>query len=186
MDGILPRFASVRQAMAAVAATGLLCAALRCGDDVATLGVVIVGCTIGVAWLRHRDVASHRGDDGLATGWKRKVLETCRAIGVAALLVGLSDLAFLVGFFSSANASSVSVRAFVIVGRCHVGDPATIRWSTTMGLGLAFLVEDSLKRFIWRPVDAAGRPARAYLALWPVVVTSALGCKRVSGAFTSR
>jgi len=49
MFGIRPHVASVRQAMAAVAATGLLCAALRCGDDVATPRVVILGCTIVVA-----------------------------------------------------------------------------------------------------------------------------------------
>lgn len=117
--GIRPHVASVRQAMAAVAETGLLCADLRRGDVAATPRVVILGCTIVVAGL----------------------------------LIGLSCLAFLVGVFASANASSVSVRAFV---------------------------------WVWRPGIAIGRPALAYLAPRPVVVTLALGCKLVSGNCMSR
>ncbi|WP_165247049.1 hypothetical protein [Paludisphaera soli] len=164
-----------------LAAAALLFAALRSGDDVTTVWAVIGGCTGLVALLRYRDVLAWRASRGLETGRGRKFREALAAVGVASLVVGLSDLAFLVGFFGTVSPFGISWRAFVgpSGGRCYVGEPADVGWQATKGLILATLVAGSLRRATWLPGATDWRRRGSYLKLWPVVVASAIGLIRL-------
>ncbi|WP_165075919.1 hypothetical protein [Paludisphaera rhizosphaerae] len=169
-----PRYWSVLSAMIATAAAALLCAAIRGGDGRGTVGAVIVGCTLLLALALYRDAASRKGLEDPAS-WRRKALDALFSLGGATLIVGLSDLAFVVGFLAWSGSRSFEFRSLVVTGRCWVGpEPPTLEACTAAGLVLGLAVARSL-RLVLSSLVMTGRPRRGdYLRLWPVALTLAL------------
>ncbi|AMV35872.1 hypothetical protein [Planctomyces sp. SH-PL62] len=141
---------SIRGMLLALAVTALLFAALRSGDEVRMVWEVIGGCLGIVAYLRYRDLLAWRASQGLETGRGRKAREAFKAVGVAVLVVGLADFAFLVGFIVSDG-----IRGPIVL-------------PVAMGLILAMLVARSMRSHFWLPGATRWRRLRIYLKLWPV------------------
>lgn len=169
-----PRYWSVLSAMIATATAALFCAAIRGGDGRGTVGTVLVGCTLLLALVLYRDAASRRGMQDSASR-RRKALDALFSLGGATLIVGLSDLAFVVGFLAWSGSRSFEFRSLVVTGRCWVGpEPPSLEACTVAGLALGLAVARSL-RVIFSSIATTGRPRRGdYLRLWPVAMTLAL------------
>lgn len=166
---------SIRGMLLALAVTALLFAALRSGDEVRMVWEVIGGCLGIVAYLRYRDLLAWRASQGLETGRGWKAWEAIKAVGVAVLVVGLADLAFLVGFFCPSGNVPYSLRAFAPAGRCWIGPMRSLKWSVTVGLILAMLVAGSMRSLFWPPGATDWRRPRTYLLkLWPVALMLAM------------
>ena len=166
---------SIASAMIVTAAAALLAAAMRGGNGRGTVGAVVVGCTLLLALVLYRDTASRRTLQDPAAAWRRKVVDALGSLGSAALIVGLSDLAFLVGFLAWAGSKDFDFRRLVRTGRCWIGpEPPSVEACMAAGLVLGLPVTRSLRSVLpilgttgwWRLAD--------YSRLWPVALTLAL------------
>ena len=84
-------------ACAAVAIATVLALANETGNPLLGM-VIVVACVTGVAWLKAADaVRRHRADGNSVTGWQLSTIVLTSA-AVATLIVGLADLAFVLGY----------------------------------------------------------------------------------------
>jgi len=127
-------------------------AAFARGTGDPLLGFVIVaGCTAGVAWLRATEVIKkHRSDRKPVTA-RRRLVAILTSCGVAALIVGLADLAFILayGFF----AGGPQFFLFSDDPRSQVFLPEGLVAGSVAGLAVGYLS----RRAFWRPVGVPGR-----------------------------
>lgn len=151
-----PRFGfSLRRALIAVAIAASLCGVLRNGSG-ATAWALVVVCTTAIAAMWYRDALSVRRERDLTTGRIRRLGLSLTAVVLAALIVGLSNFAFLIAFDGvrdswegrSANRPTRPVAPEVIIA------------ASAHGLLIALLTAFALRRAVWpRPGRVARREA---------------------------
>ncbi|APW61551.1 hypothetical protein [Paludisphaera borealis] len=129
--------------MAAVAVAAVLCAVARKeGSPIA--GAVIVGtCVLVLAYKRFSEALALRRSEGLTTSRPRKVWAALNAVCVAVMVIGLSDLAFLVGYSGYMALSSRSSHW------SPYDDEAWIAMGAAAGTTLAVRVAVALRRRFW-------------------------------------
>jgi hypothetical protein len=127
--------------MAAVAVAAVACAAGREHGGLAAGAVVVFACVIALASRRYADLMGLRKAQGLATHRALKARIALNAMVVAVLVIGLSDLAFLAGYFGY-------MRLFPPISShwTQYDDPRWMAMSAAAGTALAVRVAVGLRR----------------------------------------
>ncbi len=164
-----PRFGfSLREALIAVAVAALLCGVLRNGSG-ATAWALVVVCTTGIAAMWYRDALTDRRERGFETSRVRRLGLTLTALASTTLIVGLSNIAFLVAFRISADFLSERRGG----GPPYFQDePDALIKGSAFALIFGLLTAFALRRAVW---PRAGRVARREVPLQLFGPLAALG-----------
>jgi hypothetical protein len=153
--------------MVAVAVVAVICAAARI-DSAPRAAVAIVGsCFVVLASKHYSETVALRRASGLTTNRPKKAGLLLVSASIAAAIVGLSDVAFLAGYYGYLKIASEAVVRSHWTPYKDSGHMAT---GGIIGLILALRVASSLRQTIWLQERDATRSPRRFLKLWPVVV----------------
>ncbi len=130
--------------MAVVAIAAVACAVGREHGGLAAGAALVCACIIALASIRYADFMGLREVQGLATSRTRKALIALNAMVVAVLVIGLSDLAFLAGYFGY-------MKLFPRISSrwTQYDDPSWMAMSAAAGTALAVRVAIALRRRLW-------------------------------------
>jgi hypothetical protein len=139
---------------------------------VAMIGTITT-CIAYLAFNRYSEAVSLRQTSGLRTGPAQKAGVLLSSVTLALVVVGLSDLAFLIGYYGFLYA------AYGIVVMSHwspYGDPDYIATGGVIGSALALWVALCLRRTVYaHNRHELWRTGRWLKPLWPVLLVIVLG-----------
>jgi hypothetical protein len=136
-------------------------------------GLAIIGSCAGyLAYQRYSESVTQREAGGLTTGPARKAWLLLVSGAVAAIIIGLSDLAFLAGYYGFLR---MAFEVIVVSHWSPYGDPEYMCMGGVLGVTLALLVASSLRRTIWSREWVGSKQIRRWLELWPVVIAGLVG-----------
>jgi hypothetical protein len=157
----------IRGIMAAVAVSALLFWVYRVvppGDGVVSAGVppgvgveLILGSTLVLACKRYSDALAQPVNAKMVTTRSQKIRLLMTSLTIAATLIGLSDFAFLVGYY----AYSECLDGFFHTYTTNTHGPERQGYLIAMfcGLIMAMTVAYALRRLIWPIVEKPPAPA---------------------------
>jgi hypothetical protein len=158
--------------MVGVAVVAVVLAAARI-DSAPGAGIAIIAACISYLACRYDSVAvARRRELGLTTGPLRRAALFLSSASVAFAIIGLSDLAFLVGYYGYLKVADE------IVITSHMSPSSTEGYmaiGAVIGVVLALCVASSLRRTVSPPEGGTTMPARGWLALWTVGLVIVLG-----------
>jgi hypothetical protein len=155
--------------MVAVAIVAVSLAAAR-AESAPIAGITIVGsCVCYLAYKRYSEVVALRVARGLMTNGPQKVTLLLSSVIVAAVIIGLSDVAFLAGYYGYLRVADKTVR---MSHWTPYHDPGYMSTGVIIGVILALCVASSLRHTIWPLERAESRHPRRWIKLWPVVVAA--------------
>src|SRR4051794_28256405 len=89
----------VRKLMVAVVIVALTLAATHVESALSAVIIIVVGCISCLAYKRYSEVLLLRRVSGLTTSRSQKAGMLLASVTIAAVVIGLSDLAFLTGYY---------------------------------------------------------------------------------------
>jgi hypothetical protein len=158
--------------MVAVAIVAVTLAAVRV-ESAPSAAIAIFGfCVSYLAYTRYAEAVSLRRTSGLPTSPVQKARMLFASVIIAMVIIGLSDIAFLIGYYGFLRI------AFEMVVRSHWTPYDDIDYMATggiIGLILALCVASSLRRTLCSHQRTESRQPRRWLKLWPVGLVILLG-----------
>jgi hypothetical protein len=144
--------------MAAIGVSALFFAALRV-EAAPAVGIPIVGacvCYLAYRWLTA--AMARREAVGSATGRLQKARLVAMSAVVAMAIIGLADVAFLVGYFGYME----FMRApFIVARRVPYSEPRHVMMASVFGVTLALCVASMLRWMIWPATPDGGMSERS-------------------------
>jgi hypothetical protein len=158
--------------MVAVAIVAVTLAAAR-AESAPSAAIAIVGACISyLAYKRYAEAVSLRRASSLTTSASQKVRMLFVSATIAAVVIGLSDIAFLTGYYGYLKI------AYEIVVTDHwtpYDDPGYMATGGIIGVILALCVASSLRRTVCSPQRTEPEQPRRWLKLWPVGLVLLIG-----------
>jgi hypothetical protein len=167
--------------MVAVAILALLLAAVRVECAPGSGIAIVVSCIGYLAYKRYSEAVATRLAGGATISRSRKAGLVLSSITLAATIIGLSDFAFLAGYYGFLK---VAYEAVVMSHWTPYDDPNYIGIGVVIGVPLALCVASSLRHLVWSP--EATRTAFRWLKLWPVALTVCVGSLLVAEKLRER
>jgi hypothetical protein len=146
--------------MAVVAVAAVACAVGREHGGLGAGTVIVFACVIALASKRYAHLMSSREARGLATSRARKALLVMNAVAVAVMVIGLSDLAFLAGYFGY-----MKLFSRISSHWSQYEDRTWMAMSAAAGTALAVRVAVALRRRLWPLQSIASKRATWRLEL---------------------
>jgi hypothetical protein len=167
---------TVASLMVAVAIAAVDLAAPVDVAHVAMIGT-IAACIAYLAYNRYSEAVSRNRTRGVRMGSAQKAGVLLSSITLAMVVVGLSDLAFLIGYYGFLNGANATVRM------SHWSpyiDPAYIATGGVFGSALALWVAWCLRRAVYEHDRTEPWRTRRWLKLlWPVLLVIVVGAVSV-------
>jgi|GEM_PF-3232584 len=159
--------------MAAVAIAAVTLAAART-ENAPSAGIAIVlACISSLAYKKYSEAISLRQASGLTTSPLQKSGTLLTSGIVAAVVIGLSDIAFLTGYYGYLRGADK------IIVASHMTPSVTPRFmviGSIIGITLALCVASTLRRAVYMNDRPKSRHPRQWLKLWwPVGLTIVIG-----------
>jgi hypothetical protein len=147
--------------MAAIGVAALCCAAVRVESGPAISTCIVAACVWYLTYRRFAQAMAHREAEGLTTSRSQKARILARCAIFALVVIGLSDAAFLAGYFGYMIYIDNTVRMTDIVEFPHE-ELEHIAKGTVCGIILALCAAGFLKWILWPlirpPASAAPLP----------------------------
>ena len=155
--------------MAAVAIVAVSLAAAR-AESAPAAGIAIIGaCASYLGYKTYSGGVTKRQASGLTTSRFQKAGLILGSTTFAASVIGISDLAFLSGYYGYLELVEASV---IMTHWTPYNDPGHMTTGVVIGVALALCVASSLRRTFG---GAEPRYPRRWLNLWPVGVVNFIG-----------
>jgi hypothetical protein len=155
--------------MAAVAIVAVCFAAARNASAPNAVIAMIGSCVACLAYKRYSEAVALRQARGVATSRTRKAGLLLASAAMAAVVIGLSDIAFLAGYYGYMEIAVGGVVSEPLVAVQRSEYTAT---GAVFGMILALCVASSLRYTVWPLERAAPGSPRRWYKLWPVVVAA--------------
>jgi hypothetical protein len=158
--------------MVAVAILAVCLAATR-AESAPGAAIAIIGtCVSYLAYKRYSDAMSLRLARGLTTSRSQKAGLLLASATIASAVIGLSDIAFLIGYYGYLKlAHETVVRSHWTPDR----DPSYMATGMIIGVILALGVASSLRRTVCSQKRTESGHPRRWLKLWPVGLVILIG-----------
>ncbi len=167
--------------MAAVAVVGVCLAAAHPQSAPSAAIAIVGGCVTALACRRYDQAVNLREARGSMPGrWHRVALALASA-GLAVLIIGSSDLAFLAGYFGFMR---LAYHTVVMSHWSPYDDPGFMGLATVIGLFLTLPVASSLRAALWPPGGPSVTGRR--LTRWPFALAACVGCLLIADEMRER
>lgn len=151
--------------MGTVAVGAVSLAAIRV-DSAPVAGMAIIGsCVVLLASRRYSEVAALRDATGSRPGPWTRGRQLLGAATIASIVIGISDLAFLVGYHGFLKVADETNR---MNHWTPYYDPIYMATGALIGTGLAVWVGSCLRQFFWTGPTSP----RRWRVLWPVALVA--------------
>jgi hypothetical protein len=158
--------------MVAVAIVAVSLAAART-ESAPSAGIAIVGgCTSYLAYNRYTEAVSLRRATGLTTSPLQRAGMFFASVTIAAVVIGLSDIAFLTGYYGYLK---IAVQIVVTSHWTPYHDPGHMATGGIIGVIVALWVASSLRRTVCSHQRTESGQLRRWLKLWPVGLVMLIG-----------
>jgi hypothetical protein len=138
-------------------------------DSVRTAAFAIIGSSVFLlAHKNYSEAVVVRRANGWSTSRSKKAGLILASTTIAVGVIGLSDIAFLVGYYDYLHVADQRIR---MSHYSPSSDPDHLLLGGAIGTILAFCVGSSLRRILWPDRRAVPGCLRRCLTLWPVLVT---------------
>ena len=135
--------------------------------------IAIVGACISyLAYQRYSEAVSLRQTSGLTTSPSQKVGLFLGSVTMAGVVIGLSDIAFLTGYYGYLK---VAYETVVMSHWTPYDDPGYMATGGIIGVILALCVASSLRRTVCSHKRTDSEHPRHWLKLWPVGLVMLMG-----------
>lgn len=143
----------IRGIMAAVAVSALVLGVYR-ADVAPTVSVsLIVGSTLVLAYKRYSDGVAERGKGKQVTTRSQRIALLLTSLIVAVTIIGLSDAAFLAGYFGYSVLMAEAGFGYRNVLLRHQYEVSQLLIGAMFGLIMALTVAYALRLLIWPIVE---------------------------------
>lgn len=169
--------------MVAVAIVAVSLAAARAESAPSAAIAIVGGCISYLAYKRYTEAVSLRRASGLTTSPSRKMGMFLASVTVAAVVIGLSDIGFLTGYYGFMKI------AYNIVVMSHwtpYDDAGFMATGGMIGVVLALCVASSLRRTVCSHQRTEPGQPRRWLKLWPVGLVMLIGASLVAEEMRER
>lgn len=156
--------------MAAVAIAAVCAAATR-PESAPSAAVVIIGaCVLVLAHHMYSEALAQRLAGGATIGPTQRAVLSLASAALASAVIGLSDLAFLAGYYGFMR---LAYQTVVMSHWSPYDDPGYMVVGVAIGMPLALCVASSLRHTVWAPGGL--RHPRWWRELWPVALAVCVG-----------
>lgn len=162
-----------------VAAAAVVLAATRSRGKAGAAIALIAASVYGLARKRYAELSAARDGGSTETGALARARPVVASALMAAAVIGLSDLAFLIGYYGWLRWGELRSSS----SHWSPQDDPVYRWTGfVIGVALALWVASSLRRGIW---TSPGQPRR-WRSLRPLIVVGLMGLACVGSQWHER